>query len=187
MINIYDSQLKDIIPGNIKTDPKVQAFCYAFDQQIKKMIDITKKIEIWSNLSNVDEKLLDHLAVELRTQYYSTSLPIEVKRDLIKNTLSWYERSGTVAAVEELMTTAFGEGSIKEWHEYDGRPHYFKIITENSSTVDANSAVFLSMLDAIKRKTAKLESIEVISEGLLNLKIGVFTCEHTRNIIREGQ
>lgn len=184
MINLYDSELIKLLPNNLKSDYKVQAYCYAIDNQIKKLLDRTKKINIWSNLENVDEDLLDYLAAELRTQYYSTTLDVKTKRKLISNTLVWYLKAGTKAALEELMTTAFGQGEIKEWYEYGGEPHHFKIITENSSTVDVNAALFLNMLDSIKRKTAVLDTIEIISVGKMNLNVGVISREITREIHR---
>lgn len=184
MISLYDSELFQVLPNNLKKDIKVQCYCYALDNQVKKILDRTKKINIWSDLENADESLLDYLATELRTQYYTPSLEVSVKRKLIANTLVWYLKAGTKAALEELMTTAFGEGEVKEWYEYDGEPHHFKIITENSSTVDTNAAIFLNMLDSIKRKTAILDSIEIMSLGRMNLNVGIISREVTREIHR---
>ena len=184
MISLYDSELIKVMPMHLRNDIKVQCYCYALDRQIKKILDRTKKINIWSDLENADEDLLDYLATELRTQYYSTTLDTETKRKLISNTLVWYLKAGTKSALEELMTTAFGQGEIKEWYEYGGKPHHFKIITENSSTVDVNAAIFLNMLDSIKRKTAVLDTIEIISVGKMNLNVGVISREITREIHR---
>lgn len=172
MISLYDSKLIRILPENLKTDHQVQAFCYALDKQIKKILDRCKKIEIWSNLTEVDESLLDYLAEELRTQYYSTDLTVEVKRQLVANTLIWYQKAGTVAAIEELITALFGEGSVKEWYEYEGVPHHFKISTSNPAITGDALQQFNDIISQIKRKTAKLDTVEINLSAIMNQYYG---------------
>ncbi|WMJ88854.1 phage tail protein I [Anaerocolumna sp. MB42-C2] len=174
MIDLYESKLVDIVPPHTKCDPKVQAFCYAVDKQVQKILNRCKKIAIWSNLMEVDESLLDYLAAELRTQYYSTSLSVEIKRELVANTLIWYQKAGTVAAVEELVTTLFGEGKVNEWYDYDGSPHHFKIITSNPNITGDTIQEFRTVISQIKRKTAILDTVEIALSAVMNTYYGFF-------------
>ena len=103
---------------------------------------------------------MDLLAVELDTQYYDTSLPIDSKRNLIKGTLVWYMSAGTPSAVEELVTAVFGEGEVKEWYEYGGDPYFFKIETNAYLTPDIN-AQFAKMILRVKNARSHLEAIEI--------------------------
>lgn len=172
MINLYDSHLLDILPIHLKSDAHAQAFCYAVDNQVKKLLDRSKKIAIWSDLSNVDETLLDYLAVELRTQYYSPDLEVSVKRKLIENTLIWYEKAGTVFALEELITSVFGEGQEVEWYEYGGNPYHFKIVTTNPNITGDAIQLFDSIIEQIKRKTAVLDAVEIALNATMNTYYG---------------
>lgn len=172
MINLYESELNKILPDFLKADVRVQAFCYAFDNQIKKILDRCKKIEIWSNLNNVDESLLDYLAAELRTQYYEKDLEVSVKRKLIANTLIWYQKAGTVSAVEELITVVFGEGKTEEWYEYNGEPHHFKILTGNPLISSNDLQKFNEIIEKVKRKTAILDAIEIVLTANMNTYYG---------------
>ena len=38
---------------------------------------------------------------------------------------------GTRRAVERVVTAYFGSGQVQHWYEYGGRPHFFKILTNN--------------------------------------------------------
>lgn len=173
MINLYESEIIDILPDNLKNDMHIQAFCYAFDKQARKILDRSKQLEIWSNLCDVDENLLDYLAAELRTQYYSSDLDIDVKRKLIANTLIWYQKAGTVAAVQELVETLFEEGKIVEWYNYEGCPHHFKVKAVNPLINDSTLKEFYNIIKQVKRKTAILDSFELFYNALINVDISI--------------
>lgn len=172
MISLYESELHQLLPEYLKKDLYVQAFSYAIDKQIRKLLERCKRIQIWSNLNEVDEYLLDYLAVELRTQYYSTELDAEIKRKLVSNTLLWYQKAGTVAAVEELVRVLFGEGSVKEWYEYEGLPHHFQISTTNPNITGDILYQMNFIIEQIKRKTAKLDTVEISLSAIMNAYYG---------------
>ncbi|RDY27131.1 phage tail protein, partial [Lachnotalea glycerini] len=122
MIKLYDSQITDILPDNIKGYPDSIAISYAISNQVKQILDFAKNSSVYAVIDQLPSEILDLMALEFRTQYYNQALPIEVKRILIKNTLPWYERAGTPSAVEELTAAVFGYGKEAEWYEYGGKP-----------------------------------------------------------------
>lgn len=168
MINLYESELKQIYPNDLKKDLKAQAFGFAFDNQIKKIIECCSKLVIWSDLKNIDVSLLDYMANELRTQYYDGDLDESIKRQLVSNTLLWYKKAGTVRAVEELITTVMGSGEVKDWHQYDGQPHHYKVRTPNITITEDDIRWFNDMIQRIKRKTAVLDAIEITLESSID-------------------
>lgn len=172
MIDLYNSELIGILPSFLKQDPGAEAFCYALDRQIAKILNKIDIIKIWYNLSNADESLLDYLAAELRTQYYSTDLAVEVKQQLIANTLIWYQKAGTVAAVEELISTVFGSGKTQEWYEYNGEPHHFKVKTSNPYITPDDLQRFSEIIKNVKRRTAILDAVEIILTAAMNTYYG---------------
>lgn len=100
------------------------------------------------------------MAAELRTQYYRQDLDIGTKRRLVKGTLSWYMTAGTPEAVEELIQAVFGEGEVKEWFEYDGKPYYFKVVTSAILTPDI-SDFFIKMIQRVKNTRSHLDAVEI--------------------------
>ena len=160
MISYYDGQLTDIMPGNITKKPEVKALSYALQQACRLLYRYSQKLYIYSNLDEQPEEVIDLLASELRTQYYRSTLDIETKRRLVKNTLIWYMSAGTPEAVEELVVAVFGEGEIKEWFEYGGQPYCFTVKT-NALLTENMYAFFFDMLRKVKNTRSHIEMIEV--------------------------
>lgn len=160
MISYYDGQLTDIMPGNITGKPEIKALSYALQQACRLLYNYSQRLYIYSNLDSQPEEVVDLLASELRTQYYRDTLDLETKRQLVKTTLIWYTKAGTPEAVEELVSTVFGEGEVKEWFEYGGQPYWFRIqtdaiLTENMTTY------FSNMIRKVKNARSHIESIEI--------------------------
>ncbi len=168
MINYYDGQMADIMPGNITRNPEVRALSYALQQACQLLYRYSQRIYIYSRLDEQPEEIIDLLAVELRTQYYNAELDIETKRGLVQNTLIWYMSAGTPAAVEELVATVFGEGSVSEWYEYGGAPYTFKIKT-NAVMMGDEIEYFTKLIKRVKNTRSHLEAIEFnrTTEGII--------------------
>lgn len=172
MISYYDGQLTDIMPGNISKKPEVKALSYALQQACRLLYRYSRRLYIYSNLDEQPEDVIDLLASELRTQYYRSTLDIDTKRRLVKNTLIWYMSAGTPQAVEELVEAVFGEGEVKEWFEYGGEPYWFKIITNAMLTEDMNT-FFSVMIRRVKNTRSHIEVIEIHRTVELTIYAGV--------------
>ena len=117
MINLYNGNITDIMPEALAKKPEVQALGYAISKATQRLMNYCQNISIYVAIDTLPENVLDRLAIELNTQYYDSTLSIEVKRTLIKNTLNWYMYTGTAAAVTELVESVFGNGEVKEWFD----------------------------------------------------------------------
>ena len=112
MIDLRGSRFTDIMPENLAGQLETQAFAYALGRQIEKLCVYADRIRIYAAVDAMPEKILDVLAVELRTPAYSQSFSIEVKRALVKGTLNFYARMGTPEAWNQNIQTMFGSGHI---------------------------------------------------------------------------
>ena len=160
MINFYDGEIKDIMPGNLMEDPAAQAFSYALREGTRLLHRYTQLCYVYCSIETAPNDIVDLLAKELRTQYYSDALELDVKRGLVRNTLIWYMTAGTPAAVEELVGIVFGEGEVSEWFEYGGQPYWFKIKTNAILTEDMNT-FFSYMIRRVKNTRSHIEAIEI--------------------------
>ena len=160
MISYYDGQLTDIMPGNITKKPEVKALSYALQQACRLLYRYSRRLYIYTNLDEQPEEVIDLLASELRTQYYRSTLDLDTKRRLVKNTLIWYMSAGTPQAVEELVGVVFGEGEVKEWYEYADKPYYFKIATNAILTPEMND-FFSIMIRRVKNTRSHLRAIDI--------------------------
>lgn len=159
MIDMKSVSLLDIIPSNIKDDPSVAAAALAIDAELKGITDEIQKLSIFSRSDEWTEEETDELAWQFHVDFYNPSLPIEQKRELVKNSIAWHRRKGTPSAVEELITTLFGEGKVEEWWEYGGQPYYFQVVTNNPEVTQEKAKEFYRAIDSVKRLTARLEKV----------------------------
>ena len=160
MINLYDAEIVDILPESISDPDEVKAVSYAIKKAMQKFLGYCDNAYVYASIDTMPEFALDLLAVELNTQYYDTGLPIENKRELIKNTFIWYQNSGTPSAVEELIAAVFGEGEVKEWFEYGDEPYYFKILTNAQLTPDI-AEQFATIIGNVKNARSRLRKIDI--------------------------
>ncbi len=162
MIKLQDSQISQILPEYLADRASVQALSFALNRAVNRVIDYCGNIGVLAVIDTVPDEILDMLALNLNTQYYDDSLPIQSKRTLIKNTLAWYAGAGTPEAVEGLVAAVYGGGEVKEWYEYGGDPYCFRVILKSENDVEVHqgqNAEFHRMLDKVKRLSAHLDAI----------------------------
>lgn len=171
MINLYDSQISDVLPICIKNLPEVQSISYAISNMNKRLIDFSKKIALYNSIDLLDDCILDILAVELRTQYYDEDLDIEVKRKLIKNTLIWYMKAGTPSAVEELVKSVFRTGEVEEWFDFNGEPYTFRVTTNAEMDPDGIEK-FFKMINKVKNTRSHMDGLNKYEALKKNIYVG---------------
>lgn len=182
MIKFYNSSIIKILPQVLINQPEVKVLAIVLSNQIKKIIELTQKIKIWIGISNLSDKILDILAIELRTPSYDENFDISIKRKMILNTLEYYKYAGTAKAVTDLITDIFGSGYVKEWYEYGGQPFYFKASTTNPAITDENAQKFIDTVSNMKRLSSWLEAIELeLSTESTSINFGFVIHTATKN------
>lgn len=165
MINIHDGQITDLLSNTLRYNPETISIGYAILQEKRRLLYLAERTLLMAAVEILDEKTLDYLAVELRTPAYSDNYPIETKRTLIKGTLPYYERLGTPAAVNWVITAIFGNGAIQEWFDYDGDPHHFQVDIPITGMISPELMEDLRRtLSSVKRLTSWLDSITTYFE-----------------------
>lgn len=127
MTELQNGQITDLLNNGMRYNPETISIGYAILQEKRRIMDFADRTRLMSAIDELDERILNYLAVELRTPAYDDSFPLETKRELIKGTLPFYAQLGTVAAVEWIIRTLVGNGTVEEWFEYDGNPYCFRV------------------------------------------------------------
>lgn len=172
MIKLSGSRFTDIMPEDLAEQTEIQAFAYAVGRQVEKLLAYADGARTYAAIYAVPEKVLDLLAVELRTPYYDENFSLPTKRALIQETILFYTQMGTPAATEKIVSSIFGRGYIKEWFEYNGEPHHFRVIVENMEAVEKLLGEFLNVLRAVKRLSSWLDSVTVLQRHEHHLYTG---------------
>lgn len=159
MTKLYGSRFTEILPENLAGNAEIQAYAHAVGRQVEKICGYAAAARTYAAIATLPERVLDILAVELRTPAYDENFSVKVKRALIEGTMSFYMQMGTPSAVNKIIETIFEEGHIKEWYEYGGAPHHFKAYTTNPAITADDVDEFRRVLGTVKRLSSWLDEI----------------------------
>ncbi|MCY7486426.1 phage tail protein I [Paenibacillus alvei] len=172
MINIQQVNLLDILPSNLKSDPNIVAAAQAINTELRAVTEDIRKLSIYDRFNEWTDEETDELAWQYHVDFYDPALPLEQKRELVKNAIPWHRRKGTPSAVEELISTLFGEGKVEEWWEYGGQPFCFQVVTSNPEVTQERAQEFYRAVESVKRLSAKLEQVILSQTEKLQLYHG---------------
>lgn len=163
MTNLYDGKLTDLIQNENRYNVEVRAISYALYMEKRRLMELAQRTRTMAVVDELTEAILDVLAVELRTPYYTGAMTIEQKRAIIKGTLVWFYKAGTPAAVEELIASVFGEGKVVEWFDFTEEPitpGTFDIVTNARMTEEIVSE-FLRIIQRVKNTRSHIRRVLV--------------------------
>lgn len=163
MIKLTDARLTDALPKTLAEQPWVQALAEASRKMRRRVIAYADRTRLFCDIDEASEEALDALAVELQTPLYKNDYPLTVKRQIVKNSMLYYIRSGTRGAVEELLADIYQGAEVEEWFEYGGEPNHFRVAIDISRTTvpvaEMTPAELESWLYSVKRASSALESL----------------------------
>lgn len=163
MIKLTDARLTDALPKTLAEQPWVQALAEASRKMRRRVIAYADRTRLFCDIDEASEEALDALAVELQTPLYKNDYPLTVKRQIVKNSMLYYIRSGTRGAVEELLADIYQGAEVEEWFKYGGKPNYFRVAIDISRTTvpvaEMAPAELESWLYSVKRASSALESL----------------------------
>lgn len=163
MIKLTDTRLTDALPKTLAEQPWVQALAEASRKMRRRVMAYADRTRLFCDIDEASEEALDALAVELQTPLYKNDYPLTVKRQIVKNSMLYYIRSGTRGAVEELLADIYQGAEVEEWFEYGGEPNYFRVAIDISRTTvpvaEMTPAELESWLYSVKRASSALESL----------------------------
>lgn len=163
MIKLTDARLTDALPKTLAEQPWVQALAEASRKMRRRVMAYADRTRLFCDIDEASEEALDALAVELQTPLYKNDYPLTVKRQIVKNSMLYYIRSGTRGSVEELLADIYQGAEVEEWFEYGGKPNYFRVAIDISRTTvpvaEMAPAELESWLHSVKRASSALESL----------------------------
>lgn len=172
-MKLSNIEFKKLLPQFMQNDSTVCGLASGIDSIIPQLAAEIEKLSTWDHIDTLSETELDDLAWELNILWYDTSAPIEVKRELVRNSDAVYKKLGTKWAVENVINTYFGDGYIEEWFQYGGEPGRFRVYSGNPTLNESKFAEFLSLLNKVKRASSQLDGVFITLTGQMNLHAGV--------------
>ena len=172
-MKLSDLEFIRLLPQFMRDDDAVKGLASGIDKIVPSLAASMEKLSTWDHIDELSEDELDELAWELNILWYELGASIEVKREIVKNSDKVYRHLGTKWAVENVITTYFGTGYIREWYEYQGQPGRFRVFSTNPTMTEDRLAEFMNLLQKVKRASAKLDGIFITLTGEMKMSAGV--------------
>ncbi len=164
MIDIYNVSVLDLLPPNLQQDPDMIAAAKSVDSDFSIVVNDVKQCILLPRIDEIEDgNVLDLLAWQMHVDFYDTTLPVQIKQELIKNSNHLHKRKGTAGAVEKAAGIVFGRSWVTEWFEYSGNPYYFKVNVEatNRGASESDYVLLEQLVNAYKNKRSWLEVINI--------------------------
>ena len=163
-------ELADAMPD--WKQPEFKAFSYALHQAIRQSLEWVDHSFVWADVDSLTEAVLDEMAVELRAPYYDSAFPIEQKREIVKKSLVWRQEAGTLAALNNMISTVYGYGEVVEWPDFGGDPYTFRFISEEPNQDPDFYQRFYELVRKVKNVRSHLAGVDFVRKENRNLYIG---------------
>lgn len=176
-MKLEDVNFIELLPAFMRED----GACIGLSEGVNKVsTELARRVKLlttWNQIDNMKSQELDLLAEELHISWYDKSAAMEVKRNIIKQSDMVHAKLGTNWAALQVITEYFGESKIIDWYDYSGEPGHFKIQTMNQSIMSSKANAFMQILEKVKRKSAHLDSIELMSDGQCDINVAIANVE----------
>lgn len=161
MNNLKNISLLNLIPSSIKDNPKIISAALTLDKEIQKLNKCIENINIYSRIDELDETLINELAWQFHVDYYDINLPLEIKRKLVKESLSNHKIKGTPYAIEKVLRILKLKGNVIEWFECNGSPYHF--------LVELDAANEFNNIDDVRRLVMEYKNTRSWFDGFVIL------------------
>ncbi len=114
-------------PPALKKDEKMLALGKLIAEELHITANLIEKNIIYANIDNLSEQWLDVLAYDLHVDWYDYDYPIEIKRNVLKDSVKIHQKLGTKYAIETALKNVYETAKVEEWFEYGGKPYWFRV------------------------------------------------------------
>lgn len=190
--DIQSFSLQDILPSSINGDMQVDAASKALDPELQSVSRDIREALIYSRIDELPEPVVDLLAWQWHVDFYDIAKTLEMKREMVKGSIRWHRKKGTVWAIRKALEMLGIESEVIEWWKIEGaRPYTFAIASDIPPgywnmfpcAVDGIKAILRAIFES-KSTRSWLEYIEAVTEGWVSLHHGIG--KHVKDEVRIG-
>ena len=159
MKSIKDVNLAEILPENISADKNLKAVAESLDCELKRLTQELRQVLHLPRLNELNHEVLNHFGYQFHCDHFEPeSMNLEVKRNLIRQSLYWHKIKGTPASVEEFLGY-FGIGAqvIENW-EYGGEPYFFRLKLKDVAYLMDDGDTFIRLIYAAKNERSWIDA-----------------------------
>ena len=182
MNNIEDYFIHKNLPQSLDKE-NVQEVAKVVDDTLLSFDKTIAEVLIYPAIDMLGSELINTLAIQMHCDFYDDTLPLAVRRNLVKNAIAWHRIKGTPAAVEQMIQTVYQTGVVEEWFDYGGEPFFFKV---NSQITTQKIKNLIKMINVSKNVRSWLEVLRFSKSIDITRYLGCFADVHKKYEIIPG-
>ena len=106
----------DLLPESIKNDSVIQAAANSLDGEVQAVNQILDVPALLSRIDELPNEVLEHLAWQFHVDFWDQDLSLELKRNLIRDSIAWHKYKGTPWAVRAVLDrVGFSDAELIEF------------------------------------------------------------------------
>ena len=185
MNNIEDYFIHKNLPQSLDKE-NVQEVAKVIDDTLLSFDKTIAEVLIYPAIDMLGSELINTLAIQMHCDFYDDTLPLAVRRNLVKNSIAWHRIKGTPAAVEQMIQTVYQTGVVEEWFDYGGEPFFFKVNLGDSQITTQKIKNLIKMINASKNVRSWLEVLRFSKSIDIIRYLGCFADVHKKYEIIPG-
>ena len=185
MNNIEDYFIHKNLPQSLDKE-NVQEVAKVVDDTLLSFDKTIAEVLIYPAIDMLGSELINTLAIQMHCDFYDDTLPLAVRRNLVKNSIAWHRIKGTPAAVEQMIQTVYQTGVVEEWFDYGGEPFFFKVNFGDSQITTQKIKNLIKMINASKNVRSWLEVLRFSKSIDIIRYLGCFADVHKKYEIIPG-
>lgn len=185
MNNIEDYFIHKNLPQSLDKE-NVQEVAKVVDDTLLSFDKTIAEVLIYPAIDMLGSELINTLAIQMHCDFYDDTLPLAVRRNLVKNSIAWHRIKGTPAAVEQMIQTVYQTGVVEEWFDYGGEPFFFKVNLGDSQITTQKIKNLIKMINASKNVRSWLEVLRFSKSIDITRYLGCFADVHKKYEIIPG-
>ena len=185
MNNIEDYFIHKNLPQSLDKE-NVQEVATVVDDTLLSFDKTIAEVLIYPAIDMLGSELINTLAIQMHCDFYDDTLPLAVRRNLVKNSIAWHRIKGTPAAVEQMIQTVYQTGVVEEWFDYGGEPFFFKVNLGDSQITTQKIKNLIKMINASKNVRSWLEVLRFSKSIDIIRYLGCFADVHKKYEIIPG-
>jgi phage tail P2-like protein len=183
MDNLFELELLKILPSSISDDANVQAIAKTLDPELQSVSRDIREALIISRIDELPESVIDLLAWQWHVDFYEPDFPLDVKRTLVKISIPWHRKKGTLWAVKKVLEDLGFVPTVTEWFDLPAgaKPHTFSV---RGHYADDPSNIYFLGHETEKLLIAAIWAAKPTRSGLLYLAVAPPPPDRTDHICR---
>ena len=162
MTDIKNVSLFDAAPPSLQNDAECASLLMAMQKEFQRIAALTDRLILLPNIDKQPSIVVDALAYHYHLDFYDPSMPLELRRELVKNHNEWHRLKGTPYIIEKIIEIVLGDGYIVEWFEREGmEPFTFEVHTSNAAAVNEKMETLVKAVNAMKNARSHMTSVIV--------------------------